>query len=694
SLDTFAINEPLELQVSDITTDVVCNYNTNGSVDLTLTGGTPAYTFNWQTLDGSGLVAGAEDQNTLTIGTYDLTVTDDHNCTYTSSYSITGPDPMIIYTSTQHANCAMNNGMAWIDSITGGGTAPYQYVWSNASSLDTLYNVVANPYQVTVTTSEGCTETASVTINNVDGPQIDAAVLTHVSCNGLTDGAVNLTISGGTPTYTYSWTGGSTDQDLAGLPAGTYDVTITDAASCSAYGSYEITEPDALQLLIASTNVGCYGDANGSADITVSGGTPSYSYNWSGGNIGVSDQEDYNNLIADWYYVTVTDGNGCEIDDSIQLTEPSQIVISSIITDVDCYGNSNGLIDLTVSGGNSPYDYTWLTNDGSGLSAGNQDQWNLTSGTYYLTLTDVNNCQVVDSFEIMEPDTMIIYETLTASHCNQFDGSIVIDSVTGGGATPYTYLWSNNATTSSLLNIEANIYSVTITSGNGCEASESYSIQNLDGPQLDTAYITDVQCYGLSNGELDLVVSGGVTPYSFNWTDGYTSEDLTGLTAGIYYFTITDVDGCSIYDSLEVNEPDSLYLTINTTDVVCYGDVNGAIDLAVNGGISPYSYSWDNAYTVEDLAGLNAGTYQVTVTDANTCTKIGSGNITEPAEIVVLTSSVDPACAGYASGSIASNVSGGISPYAFNWSNSETTQNISSLSAGVYTLTVTDANTC
>ncbi len=411
-------------------------------------------------------------------------------------------------------------------------------------------------------------------------------------CNGGT-GSVNLTVAGGTGVYTYLWSNGAVTEDLTVVSAGVFSVTVTDANNCTATASATVTQPAALTLNGTQSNVLCNGGNSGSINITVGGGTASYSYLWSNGAV----TEDINGLIAGNYDATVTDANGCIVSSSFTISQPSAITSSIVGTDVTCNGAANGSATLSVSGGTSPYTYLWSN------FASTQNVTNVSGGQYFVIITDANGCIKRDSIVIAEPTGVTLSGVVTNVSCNgAADGAIDITAT--GGTPTFTFLWSNGDNTEDLSGLAAGVYTVTLTDGNGCIKTLSFIIAQ-PAQALDILLTpTDVNCNGGANGSITSVVTGGTSPYSFVWSNGATTSDLTGLSAGNFVVTVSDVNGCIDVDSAIVNAPAILTASISGTDVSCFGGNDGSADLTVTGGNAPYDYFWSTFEFTEDLSKL------------------------------------------------------------------------------------------
>jgi gliding motility-associated-like protein len=676
---SFTITQPgAAISVPGTTIDVSCNGGSNGSIDITPAGGTAPYTYLWS----NGAVS--QDISALIAGTYSVTVTDAKSCTKNASFTINQPAPITVPGTTIDVFCnGGSNGS--VDITPAGGTAPYSYLWSNGAVSQDISGLIAGTYSVTITDANSCTKNASFTINqpaviSVPGTTID------VSCNGGSDGSIDITPAGGTAPYTYLWSNGAASQDISALIAGTYSVTVTDAKSCTKNVSFTINQPAPITVPGTSIDVSCNGGNNGSIDITPAGGTAPYTYLWSNGAV----SQDISTLTAGNYSVTVTDSKSCTKNVSFTINQPAPITVPGNITDVTCNGGNNGTVDITPAGGTGSYTYAWNT------GASTQNISNLVAGTYSVTVTDGNSCSQNASFTVSEPVAISIPGNITSVSCNGGNnGAIDITPVNGTGPGTYTYLWSNGAITEDISGLTAGSYTVTVTDANSCSQNASFTVNQatiISAP----GNISNVSCKGGNNGAVDITPAGGAGPYTFAWSNGASSEDVSGLTAGAYSVTITDANLCSQNFSFTVTEPAALTDAGSTTDVTCNGGNNGAVDITPAGGTAPYNFTWSTGATTEDIGGLIAGIYSVTVTDGDLCSQNISFTINEPAPITIPGTTTDEICNGGNNGNIDITPSGGVGPYSYLWNNlaNSTTQDISSLTAGTYTVTVTDASLC
>ncbi len=566
---------------------------------------------------------------------------------------------------------ATGTDLKWYDIATGG------------TALADNTDLSTGTYYVSQTVSGVESDRTSVAVTINTSPTA-SGVATNVNCNGGSNGAVDLTVTGGTAPYTFVWSNTATTEDLSDLTAGTYDVTVTDANGCTATESVEVTEPAALSASGVATNVSCNGGSNGKVDLTVTGGTAPYTFVWSN----TATTEDMIGLSAGTYDVTVTDANGCTATESVEVTEPAALSASGVATNVSCNGGSNGKVDLTVTGGTAPYTFVWSN------TATTEDMIGLSAGTYDVTVTDANGCTATESVEVTEPAALSASGVATNVSCNGGSNGKVDLTVTGGTA-PYTFVWSNTATTEDLSGLSSGTYDVTVTDDNGCTTTESVTVTE-PAILVASGVATNVSCNAGSNGAINLTVTGGTAPYTFVWSNAATTEDLTDLTAGTYDVTVTDANGCTATESVEVTEPTVLVASgVVDANVSCNGETDGGATASATGGTAPYTYLWSNAATTASITGVAAGTYNVTITDANGCTDAASVTITEPAALSAnITLDNNLTCSDDNNGGATVEVNGGTAPYTYEWDNQATTASVTNLTLGNHSVTITDNNGC
>ncbi|MFC2152309.1 T9SS type A sorting domain-containing protein [Bacteroidota bacterium] len=703
----------------------------NGAIDLELTGGTgtpSAFGASWT--GPSGFTALTQDISSLEAGAYNVTVTDGNSCTFDSSFTVLDLDTLFAYVSYKKDDCTggAGDGIATVSYYTPNPTPVISYSWSNGGTDSTITGLVPGIYYVTVTDSD-LSETSVDSVEILDLAYTIAGNLsgsTSVDCKGDTDGYIDLTITTpGQLPYDYNWSSGQTTQDITGLIADTYSVTVTDDNECTLeLTNYNITEP--ADDLVASASVvdnpTCNGYLDGSVRVDAAGGNGVYTYEWD--DPAFQTTQIANSLEAGTYYVTVTDFKGCTTTDNVILTEPDVLTVSGIVGDLDCFGDNNGTIALTVGGGTPTYDYYWTTADGSGLVATNKNQSGLTGGTYDVTVTDANSCEATDSYDVIEPlELQITNEEKTDVTTCYGDNSGTITITTSGGTGVHTYTLNPGAiqtnSTGIFTGIQAGTYTVDVDDENNCGpvTSNSIIINEPTAINIEETTVNDISCNGLTDGSIDITVTGGTvaTVYAYNWStaDGSglvtADEDQTGLGAGTYDLTVTDDNLCTATTSITINEPTAINIVETAVnDITCNGDADGSIDITVTGGTPPYAYSWNTTdgsglvTDVQDQTGLGDGTYNLTVTDDNLCIATTSITIIEPDVIDITTDISNISCYGLTDGGIDITASGGTvaGNYTYVWTTSDgyglvpNAEDQTGLDDGTYDLTITDDNAC
>lgn len=684
---TFPITEP---PLMSVTASITSNYNgahiscfnaTDGSGTAVGAGGVQPYSFEWSPSNQL-----TENLTNVGAGIHIVTMTDDSGCQAKDTITLVQPNELIITGIVTDILCfGDNNGV--INATITGGTLPYTFEWSNNAVTEDLTNVVAGIYTDTVTDINGCEATNTFTINQPTSSMTLSATFTEILCPGTASSNINLTVSGGVFPYDFSWSSGEDTEDLTGKTAGTYSVDVTDDNNCVQSLSVTVNEPPQMTLNVITTNPVCQSDSQGSLDLTVGGGTPSYTFSWNTGE----ETEDIAGLYAGNYRCIVTDDNGCSDTLLTVLTDPDALVINETHVDVLCYGASTGSIDITPSNGTDPYSFDW-SND-----AFSEDINNLSAGLYSVNVTDFNGCGGFMSFDIDQPDTLIhiISSTVTDVLCfGDTNGAINIEVV--GGTGSYDYDWSNNDATQDILNLSSGSYTVDITDDNGCQLSFTENVQGPNELSLSETHI-DVLCFGTSTGSIDITTLGGTFPYDFLWNPSSINEDLINIPIGTYFLTATDDNGCQDTLTVVIDQP-SAALSISSVmnPVLCFDGNDGSIDITVSGGTTAYTFDWDNAPDNEDIANLSGGTYTVTVTDANLCEETQTISVTQPASAVSLVATGNSICFGATNGEAFVIATGGTEGYTYLWSTSpnDTLESVQNLAVGTYSVIVTDANAC
>jgi len=571
-------------------------------------------------------------------------------------------------------------------TVSGDGTAPYTFQWTGPSGFNStnedIINLSAGWYKVTVTDANNTQKVDSAYVS--EGTAILLVFnTTNTSCYGINDGSIDLSVSGGASPYLYLWSTGAITEDINGLSPGTYQVTVTDANTCTAVGSTTVSSPSALNIIEIISPPSCVPGNDGSIDITVLGGTAPYTYSWSNG----STSEDINNINVGQYTVTVTDLNNCTYSKTFNVINPLAPTVSAIVESPSCSPGNDGIIEIIVSGGTIPYSFIW--NDGDI----NKDRYNLSAGIYSVTVTDANNCSAVKSNIVVPVNNppSLSYITKKPS-CNPGnDGEI--DLIVYNGAMPFTYSWSSGATTQDITGLAPGNYSVTVSDNKNCTVTITIPL-TIDSPIVNITYYGNTTfCQGDS---LMLYASNG-NGYSFEWfLDGNSVLNSNvpvwaAKQSGMYSVVVINSSGCKGYSdtvSIIVNSKPNVTITASS-NFICEGT---SVLLTANGASS---YLWNTGSTSNPITiiPISTSTYSVTGTDANGCSNTANVNITVNQRPSITGVVTHESCAD-GTGSIDITVSGGQMPYNFSWSNGATTEDIYNLNDGTYTVTVTTAFNC
>lgn len=780
--DTFQVTVPAYIPLT-VTwanhTDASCPTCADGNIDQTTFGGTPPYSYQWSNAQQT------EDITGLLPGTYCFTITDDIGCQFDTCFSVGFTScPVQISTFESPVQCfGDSTGIAWVTASS--GTPPYSYNWSGGTPVgngDTITNLAAGIYYVTVADDSLCYGIDSVRVYEAI-PLVVTVDSVNNYCYGDSSGMAWVEAWGGTAPYTYTWSGGTPvgiGDTITNLAADIYYVTVTDSLGCSAEETVSISQPTALVATIDRQNASCPTCADGKAWVHASGGVALYTYMWPAGTPGIS-ADTIVQLLLGTYCVTVTDANGCLADTCIYVGIGCGLSMNPgpTPTNVSCNGSVDGSITVHTIGGIAPVQFSldsfsWQTNNVfTGLAA----------GTYLVYAADANNCTDVASVSITEPSPLSHYVSHTDASCATCaDGEAT--AVVNGGTPPYTYAWSNGATTTTTIGLSPGQYFVTVTDANGCTALDDANIGVACNFQI-TAVPDSVSCHSLNDGSIIVTPTGGTAPYQYSIDNGTTWQSgniFPNLTADVYVVYGQDSVGCMDIYTVIVGEPDTMIVNISTVDATCGSCPDGYATAHVSGGTpipviqgGPYLYNWTPVSIPNDsstLPDLLPGSYTVTVADNNGCFGIGTANVgvgcnfqiaatptdvncyggvdgmiivtptgntgvvlyslnnitwqtipafsgvpagtyivyaddttsgctqqftvvvNEPDSLRVNGSIINPTCAQCNDGVITTAVTGGVAPYQYLWPTGGTTFAEDQLPAGNYCVTVTDANSC
>lgn len=735
ALADITLTEPDSLDLSATISDhngyeVSCN-GSDGAIDITMSGGVNPYSYYW--IDTNAVTYTTQDVNNIGPGVYSLNVTDGNNCSFSRSFTLEQQPAIaaVITTSDYNGFDISCNGAAdgSISAIASNVNQPSSTVWNGPNGfLSNSLNISAleaGTYQLNITDSLGCSYDTSIVLSEPQPLSLSLSSPStgnyHIACTGDSSGIIDATINGGVGSVSSLWTGpngfSSSSQSIGGLVAGTYILNATDQNGCSALDSLDLTQPIAALSNSFTTSmypsgdaVSCADGSDGWIDLTINGGTGPFTYLWNLASGGSDTNQDVAGIGVGVHAVTVTDTLGCSITDSINLTAPPSLGYSSTTSQfggyqLSCSNSDDGSIDLAINGGFGVLDILW--SGPNAFASTNNPIASLEAGIYAFLITDENGCTLSDSIVLNAPTAIDagvsadLYPGGTMISCaGANDASLT--ALPNGGAGSYSFLWSGpgsfTSVSDSISGLLPGNYCVQVTDSNNCSVTECIDVLEPNELDLSTS-TTDANC-GQSVGSVDLNVTGGTGPFSYSWNTGSSDEDISGITPGTYTVSVSDMNGCTAVTTAIVSGTDAPDILANSSDVSCAAAGDGQIDIAVTGGNSPYTYNWSNGATSQDISGLTAGTYTITVTDANGCTGASNIVIDEPDPIQV-TLELSSYPGGYQistfngnDGSATANVIGGTAPYQFDWSNGGTGSFLENLTAGTYSVMITDINGC
>jgi gliding motility-associated-like protein len=607
TLNNVEVTEPQAMTIDVINIiNVECNGGATGSAEIEINGGTAPHTILYSVPGIS-----TEIIDNLSAGTYGVTVTDNNGCTAATSFDIGETDQITVNETTADANCFGEQGNATIE-VSSGGTAPFSIVWDDGVELFHHDAVPAETlFGYTITDSNGCSYQSNITISQ---PELLEVTLTgtNLECFNNGSGVASVAVTGGTMPYFYEWNNGILNPSISYLDAGTYSVTVTDFNECTTSGSVNISEPEEIIIEVSTEDLIC-GSQQGSADITISGGTLPYQTLWSTGDT----LTNIDNLYANMYSVTVNDQNNCSVSTDFAIERIGEINAGiELVEGIDCYGESSGILSANSSNGATPFSYSWSNNQSSPSIT------SIPAGNYFVTLTDSWGCTGADQYEITQPENITVEALIDDVNCEGgSDGSIVLNLT--GGSSPYMIEWSNNQITQAINNLSSGTYSVTITDSHYCEITQSFILEEPVVNLMITATVKDIDCNGQSNGEIALQATGGTSPYSYSCSFNdfnYEGQIATGLPSGIFEIMVTDNMGCIATGTVTVSEPTPIETSYISIQPSCIGNNDGYIEFTTNGGTAPYIYEWQNGTTeLPYINNLMQGDYFITITDTKQC---------------------------------------------------------------------------
>ena len=555
-----------QLNVSLSVQEPSCNGYSDAVITAEMEGGEAPFTYAWS----NGMTT--HELYGIGAGDYGLTVTDAIGEAATATIIVTEPDalePVIEFTSDI---CEGTNGS--IAVMANGGTPPYTYAWSNGMDTDNVDDLSEGLIAVTVTDANGCIGTAIKIINKPLSTEVRTI---DVLCADFCDGSAEAMLEGGTAPFSFQWSNGATSQIIDLLEPGEYGVTVIDANGCTVEGVGTVAEPPSLFLEVNVEGT-CEEEDNITAKASAAGGIPPYTFSWSNGDVGETTD---NISRGTTYFVTVTDANGCNIDEIVAIPLNPGLVIFTEVDNAACNSGEGGSATALANGGQPPYTYVWSDAQTGEMAT------ELAAGTYSVTATDANGCQGESSIEVASGDELLLFTSTVNATCTGMNDGMA-NVLAEGGEAPYSILWSNGQFTNTAMNLEPGTYSVTITDSQECMGETTVEVGANTTIQLSFE-ASNTTCPEVEDGSINLSASGGLFPYSYQWDHGPEEPNLTDLTTGTYNVVVTDANNCSATESITIGSETSLMANFDYEITNC--DENNTLTVAFNDA-TPEANSW------------------------------------------------------------------------------------------------------
>jgi gliding motility-associated-like protein len=725
ALDTVILSEPSLLVIDSVVSTIpTCVPGGDATMTIYASGGTPPYLYTNGLIPTPGPDSVFMNQSA---GSYNIEVVDNLGCLDTTTHIISTPGAPSWNTIVSTPVLCNGDANGTITLTTTGGSGAITYTISGATNPPSnttgiFNNLLAGNYTLTAVDTNNCSITSSVMVGTPAALSYASASIDSVDCNGNSTGSITVVGAGGVTPYSYQITlpappsASNATGNFMSLAADTYTVTMTDSNNCMHDTILTVSEPVVLAINTSTTtNILCNGDSTGVIWMVHTGGTGSVNYTISPdpNGVGSISPGNFGSLPADTYTITGTDANNCTATWQVTLTEPTALVIDSIVSTLpSCVPGNDATMTVYASGGNNT-SYTY--NNGTLVQLNNNVFGNQGAATYPITVTDANACSVTSTHTIAIPgsptwDTVTHVDVL----CNgDSTGSISAVVIPGNNPTITTTIIlpiAYNATALPATNLPAGQYTIQAVDANGCSITSLVDIMQPNPLVITTAQVDSVLCNGDSTGGITLTMMGGNPTYSYSINtvpvQTNTTGAFTGLPQGIYTITISDANNCTVSTTLQVQEPTALqYTSVSSTNVSCNGADNGTITTTATGGTGLLTFAVNPLPAIQltsgNFTGLNGGMKTLTVSDANGCTLDSVITIIEPSLFTIDTISAQMVlCFGDSSGQLVMSSMGGttVNPVTYTITPANGTQGpngtFSNLPWGTYTITATDNNGC
>lgn len=658
-------------------------------------------------------------------GSYTATVSDEQGCTTTRSYTLNEPPVYaaeIIAVSDFNGTPIRCNGTATgelqaiVRDASGNSVSGQEFTWyrngiffQSGPHLATLADVDAATYRADIRYTTHCTVEATYVLREPEPLTTAVHPVSDyngvpISCNGKDDGSIKAEASGGTGEHSFLWSTGETDAIVAGLREGLYEVTVMDANGCSARVATTLEDPEPVEVSISVLSdyhgaaISCADKSDARLGAIAKGGTGPYVYTWSTGETGI----EVANIAAGTHFVTATDANGCQHQDQSVIVAPEPVKVAIIdISDYHGYGTSctgarDGFMRAAGSGGVGEYTYRWTeTNAETALNT------NLGKGKHTVIIQDQNSCSASAEASLSEPDPLTVSASALKNVSCHGGADGEIELMPKGGTGTYTY--SSNGvewqTDLRLINLKADVYHTKVQDDNGCIATSIHTLTQPVPIEITFNDVVAALC-GDARGKISATVTGGTAAYRYRWTDANANvvsnqATASALYAGIYSLTVSDAHQCQATRTAGITSTDGPGIqVVQIRGTSCSYHNDGKALIEVTSGDGPFTFLWEDGQTAPEGVQLKRGSHIVEVRDINNCASVASVTIPSPDSLTIeMTKHVEPTCFADCNGSLAVLAHGGTGAYNYSWGTS-TGQELGNLCAGIYTVQVTDDNSC
>lgn len=661
--------------------DLSCAGGSDGSVEAIQINAAYPLSYQWSLANASS----TSTLDNLSVGNYSLTISDNNNCTQSKEVYLEAPSSLVVQAETKDALCDSNTGE--IELNISGGVSPYLYKWKDGSTGKKLSNISAGSYDVTVTDNNGCYESKQYQVEQTSIDFVLEFAVANNPCAGNEEGSIEIINTD--KISSYKWSNGSESNKISSLATGEYSLDYITNDGCTGKKFFAITQPSPLSVESSVMDNICGTADNGTISLNINGGTRPYTIAWSNGE----NQSTIENLLSGNYVATISDRNGCIMIIEEEVKAPQKLEVDDVqIQSISCPGKVDGTISLHTVGGSGTYEYIWSNGSQSSVLLG------LRAGVYTVTISDEFDCSAIMTYEIEEAQDLpeVIIDLNNPSCDGLGNGFVKFTTAT----EDLEYRWSDGFVGSERKDLFAGTYTLEAYTSNGCATEVSFELEEPAALEM-RFIIEDVSCYNGTNGAVTVNPSGGTGPYSLvaenSVSEGVSltvDQRMENIPAGLYLINLEDANGCRLGLPLIVSQPDSITTTPIISNPTCFGNINGLIDLAVEGGTGTYSFIWEDGSQVEHRDNLAADIYNVTIEDENGCTNSSIIELTDPAPIVLNAEITDASCFSSMDGSITASAQGGTGDYTFDWGSGNYTNSIENVHAGIYMVEIEDENGC